>query len=125
MFRKALKAVGDHKDPSNTAFRYDVIEFNDNGSFKKTIVHGSKTNMRMEDPTHTQYEVFVGGGNSDEKSNWKMILEQDFQALKKDWDDERKSKGYNQVDENGNVVAPSQLEQTVGTWILDLVHKNG
>lgn len=96
-FRRMIKAIGDHANPKQTAYRYDLIEFRPNGSFiLKQAVLVTDTQMRADGDR--LYEISTIGELS-------LISELEFKTFKSHWDALRAGLGYNAVDEFGQAVA--------------------
>lgn len=96
MFRRMIKAIGDHVNPKQTAYRYDLIEFNPKGTFTfRQAVLVTDTQMRADGDR--LYEISTIGDLS-------LISEAEFKLFKHHWDELRKGLGYGPVDEFGQAA---------------------
>ena len=96
VFRRMIKAIGDHVNPKDTAFRYEIVEFRPNGTFQRLpAVLIDNTAMRADDVK--VYEVSLGW-------EWRLIPAADFHEFKLIWDEFRRGLGYCPVDEMGNAA---------------------
>lgn len=82
--RKVLKALGEHENAQETAFTYEVVELNENGTFFKRIVKSNETKTRMK----------ADGGLNRFEAEGKLIPETLYQHLEMNWNDIRVSIGY-------------------------------
>ena len=65
-FRKMIRAIGDHDRPTETAYRYELVEFWPSGTFRKVLnLSITKTQMRMTDENRHFEEQVTG--------DWKLI----------------------------------------------------
>lgn len=96
-FRRMIKAIGEHSNPKETAYRYDLIEFRPNGSFIfKRAVLITDTQMRADGDR--LYEIYTYGELS-------LISKAEFEAFKRRWDELHAALGYSPVDEFGQAIA--------------------
>lgn len=91
-FRRMIKAIGDHIKPKETAYHYEIVDFQANGQFVRPTVFIKDTEMRADDVK--LYEMQEAGV-------WVLISEQEFKAYKLAWDALRLQLGYVRVDEMG------------------------
>jgi hypothetical protein len=88
-----IKAIGEHQNPKETAYHYELVEFRPNGAFMvKPAVFIKDTEMRADGDR--SYEMFEDG-------NYKLISAAEFQSYKTMWDSLRNALGYVQVDSEG------------------------
>ncbi len=93
VFRRMVKAIGDHLDPKRTAYRYELIEFWPDGKFKRHIgVPINETQMRAD--SDRLFEVGSGW-------DWTLLSADEFHGFKLAWDHLRRDLGYSFVDELG------------------------
>lgn len=92
MFRKINKAIGE------SGYLYDGTVFYDDGTFKRVEVHSKDTHVRINDPTKTRFEVH----DFNSKIGWRLITEEHFDLLKREWDYLRDSRGFVFVESNGH-----------------------
>lgn len=91
VFRRMVKAIGDHLDPKRTAYRYEILEFWPNGTFlRRPAVNITETQMRADGDR--EYEVGSGW-------DWTLISADEFQALLNSWNSHRQTLGW----ENANI----------------------
>lgn len=93
VFRRMVKAIGDHLDPKRTAYRYEIVEFWPDGKFvRRPAVYINDTQMRADGDR--AYEMGTGW-------DWSLISADEFHELKLAWDRHRQTLGYSAVDEMG------------------------
>ena len=88
MFRMIIKALGENN--SEMKYYYDVVEFNENGTFKRLPVKVSDTSVRLKDD-NGRWEVVEYGEP-------RRISEPEFENLYKDWEETRRKSGYAPLD---------------------------
>ena len=89
-FRRMIKAIGNHVNQKETAYRYELIEFQPNGRFivrPAVLIKG--TEMRADGDR--SYEMQCRDG-------YCLLSELEFKMHKRAWDKLRVSLGYTQID---------------------------
>lgn len=100
VFRRMVKAIGDHANPKATAYRYEVIEFWPDGRFiRRPAVFIADTQMRADGDR--LYEMQWAGG-------WELVSMDEFYVNKMAWDKLRTGLSLPYVDELGEVCTSSQ-----------------
>lgn len=93
LFRHVIKAIGNHEDAKNTAYRYEIVEFQPSGRFIiRPAVFITETQMRADGDR--LYEMQEAG-------SYVLASAQEFQAFKTAWDELRVGLGYSAVDAAG------------------------
>lgn len=99
VFRRMVKAIGDHLDPKRTAYRYEIVEFWPDGKFaRRPAVYINDTQMRADGDR--VYEMGLGW-------EWRLISAAEFQQFKIMWDAHRIALGYTPIDELGQDATSS------------------
>jgi len=82
--RKLIKALGDHENPHETAYTYEVIELNENGTFIRRVLDIGEIKVRMK----------KDGGLNRWEADGKLIPENLYKHLEMNWNDVRVANGY-------------------------------
>lgn len=86
VFRRVVKAIGEHENPQATAYRYELVEYRPDGRFiVKPAVPIAETQLRADGDR--LYEAQEGFG-------WRLLSADEFLMFKLAWDALRADLGY-------------------------------